>query len=110
MSTEGIITSGIGAGANEFPLWLLTDGLYVGAAALAMAHRVARVFALMEPRLARRLRVYGIGFEQLGPAVEHHGQRAPYGLEARHFEATLSAELRALLHTIQRSLRARHAG
>ncbi len=30
MSTEGIVTSGIGAGANEFPLWLLTDGLYIG--------------------------------------------------------------------------------
>ena len=82
----------------------IAAGLYVGAAALGIAHQIARVFALMEPRLARRLRVYGIRFDQLGPAVEHHGQRAPYGLEAASFEQHLSPELRDLLWTIRQSL------
>ena len=85
----------------------IAAGLYIGAAALGMAHQMARVFALMEPRLARRLRVYGIQFDQLGPPVEHHGQRAPYGLEASSFERGLSSDLSDLLWTIRQTLAAR---
>ena len=85
----------------------IAAGLYIGAAALGMAHQMARVFALMEPRLARRLRVYGIQFDQLGPPVEHHGQRAPYGLEASSFERGLSSDLSDLLWTIRPTLAAR---
>ena len=87
----------------------IAAGLYVGAAALGMAHQLARVFALMEPRLARRLRVYGIQFDQLGPPIEHHGQRAPYGLEASSFEQGLSSDLSDLLWNIRQTLAARRA-
>jgi N-acyl amino acid synthase of PEP-CTERM/exosortase system len=66
-------------------------GLYLGAAALALSRGLNRVFAIMEPRLARRLRAYGIEFEVVGQPVEHHGVRVPYCLTAL-FE-TISEDL-----------------
>jgi len=82
----------------------IAAGLYIGAAALALERDVERVFALMEPRLARRLRAYGILFEQIGPPVEHHGQRIPYRLEGEDFEQGLSDDLIGLLYVIKRNL------
>ncbi len=75
-------------------------GLYLGAAALGLSRGLERVFAIMEPKLARRLRSYGIEFEQVGAPLEHHGLRIPYCLLRDSFERNMAPPIRALLDTI----------
>lgn len=79
-------------------------GLYLGAAALGMSHALERVFAIMEPKLARRLRTYGIEFEQVGVPLEHHGLRIPYCLQRHLFEDRVTPPIRALLNTFLEDL------
>lgn len=79
-------------------------GLYLGAAAMGLSHGLERVFAIMEPRLARRLRTYGIAFEAVGEPIEHHGLRVPYCLVREGFETALSPPIRALLARIRTDL------
>ena len=43
------------------------------------------VLAMMEPKLARRLRIFGITFHQLAEPIEHRGLRAPYRLVRDEF-------------------------
>ncbi len=79
-------------------------GLYLGAAALGLSRGLQRVFAIMEPRLARRLRSYGIDFEVVGEPVEHHGLRIPYCLTRQAFERSMTSDIRALLDVIRDDL------
>ncbi len=81
-------------------------GLYLGAAALGLSRGLERVFAIMEPKLARRLRSYGIEFEQVGVPLEHHGLRIPYCLQRDSFERNMAPPIRALLDTILEDLAA----
>ena len=80
-------------------------GLYLGAATMGLINGVARVFAIMEPKLARRLRIYGIEFEAIGEPIEHHGMRIPYVLTRESFEVGATASIKALLLTIAEDLR-----
>jgi len=79
-------------------------GLYLGAAAMGLSRGLERVFAIMEPKLARRLRTYGIEFEAVGDPLEHHGMRIPYRLEKDNFERNMAPPIRALLAQILRDL------
>lgn len=79
-------------------------GLYLGAAALGLMRGLDRVFAIMEPRLARRLRVYGIEFEPVGEGLEHHGLRVPYVLSRERFEQSVAPPIRDMLDTIRSEL------
>ena len=81
-------------------------GLYLGAAALGLSRGLERVFAIMEPRLARRLRSYGIEFEPVGAPLEHHGLRIPYCLQRHSFERNMAPPIRAFLDTILEDLAA----
>ncbi|MBI2798766.1 MAG: PEP-CTERM/exosortase system-associated acyltransferase [Gammaproteobacteria bacterium] len=80
-------------------------GLYLGAATMGLINGVARVFAIMEPKLARRLRIYGIEFEAIGEPIEHHGVRIPYVLTRESFEGSATASIKSLLRTITEDLR-----
>lgn len=60
--------------AGHVPLRL---GLVRGAVLLSARLGVTHWCALMEPTLLRLLRLSGIRFEPLGPAVEHRGIRQP---------------------------------
>ena len=74
----------LSAGASEFSeeerrfFPLIAPSLYLAATSLALEVGLDRVFALMEPRLARHLRRFGIKFQQTGDFVEFHGQRGIY--------------------------------
>ena len=70
-----------------FPLIPL--GLYLAATSLAVEVGLDRVFALMEARLARHLRRFGITFEQVTDFFEFHGQRGV-------FQVTRTAALRGM--------------
>lgn len=79
-------------------------GLYLSAAALCHELDIENVFVMMEPRLARSMRFVGINFEQLGPAVEYHGKRAPYYIKPKDLLSSLSPGFLQLLKNIDRHL------
>ena len=79
-------------------------GLYLGAAAMGLRRGLESVFAIMEPKLARRLRLYGIEFEAVGEPFEHRGTRVPYRLRRDGFLASISPAIRGLLDAIEDDL------
>lgn len=79
-------------------------GLYVAITAMGLNQGLDGVFAMMEPRLARQLRRFGILFEQAGEAVEHRGIRAPFYISKEGLFNNLKPEFMDLLHNIQRQL------
>lgn len=83
-------------------------GLYLAMTAIVLNQGLKGVFAMMEPRLVRRLRRLGILFEQVGEAVEHHGLRGPFLIHCDSILSTLKPDCRALLRKIQNSLAIPH--
>ena len=83
-------------------------GLYLSAAAVGLIKGLDGVFALMEPRLARRLGSYGIRFQQVGDPVEHRGERAPFFISREDLYAGVPPPVRGLLEVIEADLR--HTG
>jgi N-acyl amino acid synthase of PEP-CTERM/exosortase system len=75
-------------------------GLYLGASAVGLADGASGVYAMMEPRLARHLRVAGIHFEQVGEPIDFKGMRAPYYISRKALFGHLSRPLRRLLYAI----------
>jgi N-acyl amino acid synthase of PEP-CTERM/exosortase system len=80
-------------------------GLYFSAAAIGLINGLTGVFALMEPRLARRLRTYGLNFVQVAEPVEHRGMRAPYYISRQDLFTGVPPMLKGLLEVIERDLR-----
>jgi len=54
---------------------LIAVGLYLAATSVAIELGLESALSLMEPRLARHLRRFGIEFHQIGEFIEFHGQR-----------------------------------
>jgi N-acyl amino acid synthase of PEP-CTERM/exosortase system len=78
--------------------------LYLAATAVAYKIKRHHVFVMMEPRLARSLVRVGIMFMQIGDAIEYHGQRAPFYLDARELRNTLRPEHLAFLHRVEQCM------
>lgn len=79
-------------------------GLYLAISAVGLLEGLDAVFAMMEPRLARHLRHFGIGFAQVGPVVDYHGERAPFYLTRDSLFESLRPEFRQLLDYLQEEL------
>lgn len=79
-------------------------GLYVAITAMGLNQGLEGVFAMMEPRLARQLRRFGILFEQAGDTVEHRGTRAPFYISKENLFNNLKPEFMELLYNIQNQL------
>jgi N-acyl amino acid synthase of PEP-CTERM/exosortase system len=75
-------------------------GLYLAAAAIGLKMNLDGVFAMMELRLVRHLRRFGIVFEQAGDIIDYHGQRAVFYINRDGLFKHLQPEIRALLDTI----------
>jgi len=84
---------------SNYPL--ITYGLYMACFAGSLHHHLDNVFVMMEPRLARRLRIVGIPFEQIGLAVEHRGSRAPYKISPSSAQYQLSNDLQQLINNMR---------
>lgn len=78
--------------------------LSMAAAATGLACGLTGVFALMEPRLNKRLASFGIRFQQVGEPVEHRGPRTPFFITRDELYAGLPPMGRALLEVIQEDL------
>ena len=81
-------------------------GLYLAAAATGLKMNLDGVFAMMELRLVRHLRRFGIVFEQAGDIIDYHGQRAVFYISRDGLFKHLEPEIKALLDTILADLEA----
>jgi N-acyl amino acid synthase of PEP-CTERM/exosortase system len=75
-------------------------GLYLAAAAIGLKKNLDGVFAVMEPRLVRHLRRFGIVFQQAGDVIEYHGERAVFYIDRDGLFKHLQPEIKDLLDTI----------
>lgn len=80
-------------------------GLYMTAATLALESGIRHAFVMMEPRLARSMKFVGIKFIQIGPAIEYHGKRAPYYINAEIFLENLNHGFKSLFVEIDKSIK-----
>lgn len=79
-------------------------GLYLSAASIVIENGIKHTFVMMEPRLARSMSFIGIQFEQIGPAIEYHGKRAPYYINPSLLLQNLTPGFQLMLKDIRKSL------
>lgn len=84
-------------GQRKFPYIPL--GLYLAAAAVGVELGLD-AFAIMEPRLARHLKRFGIVFQQAGEIIEYRGKRAPFYIDHNELLKTLQQPVRGLFDLI----------
>ncbi len=77
-SADGLLREDLDRRGNERRvLPHLTVGLFRGIVRMSAQHRVSHWYAVMERRLVRSLRRFGIEFPAVGEPVEYHGVRVP---------------------------------
>lgn len=81
-------------------------GLYLAATSIGLETGLDGVFAMMEPRLARHLKRFGIQFQQAGEVMDYHGDRAAYYISRAQLFEGLHPEIEALLYSIKHDLEA----
>lgn len=82
----------------------LSLGLYLAGASMALLSGLETAFAIMEPRLLRRLAQYGVVFERIGEELEHRGARVPCRATREMLFSNMSPEVASLLGTIREDL------
>jgi len=60
---------------------------------------------MMEPRLNKRLKRFGLPFKQIGDEMDYHGRRAMFFLDRKDFEKELTPQLMELYQIIQNDLK-----
>lgn len=79
-------------------------GLYLAGLSLASHFKHVGIMVMMEPRLNRRLKRFGLPFEQIGNEMDYHGQRAMFYLKSDDFYSELTEQLRELYEIIDTDL------
>ena len=82
----------------------LVRGLYLMIYRDSKQRGLTHWYAVMAKGLYAILRRWGIVFEQIGPAREYHGLRAPYFVSIEAVEQTLAQENPQLLHEARAGL------
>lgn len=82
----------------------LALGLYLAAASMGLLEGLHSVFVMMEERLARRLKHYGIVFEQVGDVIDYHGRRGPYYITRNMLFSHIEPAIQSLLDVITQDL------
>ncbi|MBV9389869.1 MAG: PEP-CTERM/exosortase system-associated acyltransferase [Chroococcidiopsidaceae cyanobacterium CP_BM_ER_R8_30] len=82
-----------------FPL--ITTGLYLTAASVSLEVGLDSAFTVMEPRLARYLRRFGIKFRQIGGLIEFHGQRGLFQISRSAVLSSVNAHTYELFQTLR---------
>lgn len=91
---------------RQFPS--IPIGLYLAITSVGLAEDLDGVFAMMEPRLARHLRHFGIIFKQIGPIIDYHGSRAPFYIDRDALYSNIKPEIRGLLDFLNTNLQMNH--
>jgi N-acyl-L-homoserine lactone synthetase len=79
---------------------LIGVALALAGVAMAAVERRPYMLAMMEAGLPRRLRRLGMPSERLGGAVDYHGRRSLYLLDARQIVAQMDPQLASLYRSI----------
>jgi len=79
-------------------------GLYLGGIALASLCQHQGMVVMMEPRLNRRLKRFGLPFQQIGDETDYHGQRAMFYLDENNFHKDLTEQLEDLYAIIYQEM------
>ncbi len=91
---------------EHFPY--LSIALYLMATSVCLHLNMSHAYVLMEPKLARRMKAFGIHFNEVGEAISFKGKRVPYRLSSTDFQKDLSKTLqrfkREVHDTMQPSL------
>jgi len=85
-----------------FPL--VPVSLFLAAASISVASGCHHNIAMMEPRLARMTRRFGLPFRQIGDLIDYHGPRAPYYIQREGLFAAISPDIYRLLLLIDQQL------
>lgn len=88
---------------NHFPY--LSIALYFMIASIGIKENVKHAYVLMEPKLARRLKMFGINFEQVGEAINHNGLRAPYRIAPSVLIDNLIAPLKDFQQAVDNAIK-----
>ncbi|APD86949.1 GNAT family N-acetyltransferase [Alteromonas sp. Mex14] len=83
-------------------------GLYFAAAGMALEQGIKHAYVMMEPRLARSMGFVGIKFQQIGPVVDYHGKRAPYYINQKLLDTSLTPSFSKMLIDIRAGLSRNH--
>lgn len=75
-------------------------GLYLAAAAICLERGMNTILVMMEPRLARHLRYFGIHFIQAGDVVDFHGMRGPFYITRESLFEHIKPEISDLLSMV----------
>ncbi len=86
------------------PSPLVTLSLFLAATAVVGLIGRYQVFAMMEPRFARLLKISGLQFRQVGDVIDYCGPRAAYYIDQRDAERDLQAPLQPLYWHIKESI------
>lgn len=84
---------------RHFPL--IAIGLYLAAISIAQEIDLNSIFTLMEPRLARHLRRFGINSCQIGDSVEFHGERGPFQINLETVASGMNTNVHELFQAIR---------
>jgi N-acyl amino acid synthase of PEP-CTERM/exosortase system len=79
-------------------------GLYLAAAAMTIQKGLTTIMVMIEPRLARHMRYFGINFVQAGDVVDYHGKRGPFYITTKSLHRDIKPEIDELLTIVGRQL------
>ncbi|MHC6644994.1 PEP-CTERM/exosortase system-associated acyltransferase [Alteromonas sp. HB246098] len=87
---------------EHFPY--LSIALYLMATSICQHLNIKHAYVLMEPKLARRMKAFGIHFNPVGDAVEFNGKRVPYRLSTNVLLEDLAKPLKSFHKKIHSKL------
>lgn len=90
------------AACPEFAM--VAVGLYFTATAVAHFAGKKHAYVMMEPRLARRMGMVGVSFQQIGPVVNYHGRRAPFYTNYHQIVSKMKPAFRRMFNDIAASI------
>jgi N-acyl amino acid synthase of PEP-CTERM/exosortase system len=79
-------------------------GLYLAAAAMSLQRGMSMVLVMMEPRLARHMRYFGINFVKAGDIIDHHGMRGPFFITKESLYRDIKPEISELMSMVGRQM------
>ena len=87
---------------EHFPY--LSIALYLMATSICQHLNVQHAYVLMEPKLARRMKAFGINFNSVGDAIEFNGKRVPYRVSPNVLASELAKPLQGFHKKIHNKL------
>jgi N-acyl amino acid synthase of PEP-CTERM/exosortase system len=82
----------------------LSIALCLMATSVCLHLNMSHAYVLMEPKLARRMKAFGVCFKKVGEAVNFNGQRLPYRLSPEAIVGEISDALKLFQQEVHQSI------